>query len=123
MVTNLTATKNPDRQIAHSKVLDSVRVIVQKVLIVTVLAMIASLPVAGAISGADTVRSFGALTARLGRPEAVYSLSHLPQTTEGLFGKRRKHQRNRVSHSFLRLQRSCGAVGAMKQRGLPSLLV
>ena len=125
MTTNETATKNACGQIAHHRSDRHLfRAIAQRVLIVTVLAMIASLPVAGAVSGADSTRSFGAITARLGRyPFAVYSLSHLPNMRDSFFDKPRKHRRNRLRQSLFRLRRYCEAFGIVSHRSLSFLLV
>jgi len=118
------ATKEAFGQTVHRSDRHSFRVVAKKVLIAAILAMIVSFPVAGAVSGADGTRSFGAITARIGRyPVAVYSISHLPQMSDSLFDKPRKHQRNRLRHSLARLRRYCEAFGIMKHSSLLLLLV
>jgi hypothetical protein len=109
------ATKNAFGQIVHGSDRHSFRVVAKKVLIAAILAMIVSFPVAGAVSGPDGTRSFGAITARIGRyPVAVYSISHLPHLSDGLFDKPGKHQRNRLRHSLARRRRYCEAFGIVK---------
>jgi hypothetical protein len=118
------ATKNVFRQIVHRSDRHSFRVVAKKVLIAAILAMIVSFPVAGAVSGADGTRSFGAITARIGRyPVAVYSISHLPHIGDSLSDKPGKHQRNRLRDSLARRRRYCEAFGIAKHSSLPLLLV
>jgi hypothetical protein len=73
------------------------RGVAKKVIIVAVLAMIASLPAAGCISAPDYTRAPAAATAQLSRYRlAEYSLPHLPLATEGRLKIRRRRIREIV---------------------------
>jgi hypothetical protein len=70
---------------------------IKKAIIVVVLAMIASLPVAGCISATDNARAPAAATAQLSRYRLIeYSLPHLPLATEGRLTIRRRRIREIV---------------------------
>ena len=70
---------------------------IKKAIIVVVLAMIASLSVAGCISATDNTRAPAATTAPLSRYRLIeYSLPHLPLATEGRLKIRRRRIREIV---------------------------
>jgi hypothetical protein len=70
---------------------------IKKAITVIVLAMMASLPVAGCISATDNMRVPAAATAQLSRYRLTdYSLPHLPLATEGRLNIRRRRIREIV---------------------------
>ncbi len=100
MVTNAPTSENGACGHGHQRDRHCYRDIATKVVVVALLVMIASLPVAGSISTTDNTRPLGAVTAQLCRYHlAAYSLPHLPHTTDSLFDTPMKHPRNRFLRS------------------------
>lgn len=100
MTTNATITENNTRRQASLRRNGlRYRDITKRALTIAVLVMIVSLPITRSISTVDVARSPRVDLLHVARDHlSVYSLPHLPHTTDSIFDAWEKHLRNRSLH-------------------------